>query len=68
MILVHWNPENIDYPLFLNLGSIGITVYDTMTVPCSVLYLVPVIYMELLEVLKNCHFIHIMKISLTYLN
>lgn len=49
MILVHWNPENIDYPLFPNLRSIGITVYDTMIFPCSVFYLVPVTYMELLK-------------------
>lgn len=46
MILVRWNPENKDYPLFLYFiqKSIGITVYSTMTVPCGV----PVIYMELL--------------------
>jgi len=48
MILVHGNPENIDYPLLPNLGSIGIMVYDTITVLCNVFYLVPVIYMELL--------------------
>lgn len=49
MILVDWNPENIDYPLFPNLGAVGIMVYDTITVPCSVFYLVPVIYMALLS-------------------
>lgn len=48
MILVDWNPENIDYPLFPNLGAVGIIVYDTITVPCSVFYLVSVIYMALL--------------------
>lgn len=49
MILLHWNPENTDYPLFPNIGSIGITLYDTITVPRSVFYLVSVIYMELLQ-------------------
>lgn len=48
MILVDWYPENIDYPLFPNLGTVGTMVYDTITVPCSVFYLVPVIYMALL--------------------
>lgn len=48
MVLVDWNPENIDYPLFPNLEAVGIMVYDTITVACSVFYLVPVIYMALL--------------------
>lgn len=48
MVLEDWNPENIDYPLFPNLEAVGIMVYDTITVACSVFYLVPVIYMALL--------------------